>query len=507
MGASHMTTTTVSLSFPRKRESRATVPAPAPASSAGQALDPRFRGGDRKREAAKSDRPRSLLLTAIAAVIALVIAFAPPAARAAMNVQEVTSPGGIKAWLIEDHSMPLIAVSVGFHGGSALDPQGKEGLAQFVSATLDEGAGGIPSRDFQQQLNDLSIDFRFNAGIDEFTATMRTLSETRDQAFDLLRLALTAPRFDPEPVERVRGQLLAVLADDSGEPGSIADRVWWHTAFPDHPYGRQTAGTAAGLKGITADDLRGFVKSRFAHDNLIVGVVGDISAQDLQPLLDRTFGALPPTAGPIAVDDSKPAAAGAVIVVDRAVPQSVVLFGGNGIKRHDPDFYPAYVLNYILGGGGFSSRLTREVREKRGLAYSVDTDLVTLDHAAVVQGSLGTKNTSVAEVMGLIKQEWKRMREEGPTDDELAGAKLFLTGSYALRFSSTLSIANALVGVQLEDFPPDYFAKRNGYIEAVTLEDVKRVAKRLLDPDALTFVIVGEPDGVTGTQAAPEGLF
>src|SRR5262249_18163478 len=230
---------------------------------------------------------------------------------------------------------------------------------------------------------------------------------------------------------------------------------------------------------ITAEDLRGFVKSRFARDKLIIGVVGDISAVDLQPLLDRTFGALPATAGPIAVDESKPAVSGAVIVVARAMPQSVVLFGGNGIKRHDPDFYAAYVMNNILGGGGFSSRLMQEVREKRGLVYSIDTSLVSLDHAAVVQGALGTKNASVAEAMALVRQEWKRMREQGPTEDELADAKRFLTGSYALRFSSTIAIADALVGVQLEGFPPDYFAKRNGYIEAVTLDDVKRVAKRL----------------------------
>jgi len=434
------------------------------------------------------------------------VVLAPPA-RAAMNVQEVTSPGGIKAWLIEDHSMPLIAVGIGFHGGSALDPQGKEGLATFVSATLDEGAGDIESREFQQRLNDLSIDFKFDAGIDDFTGTMRTLTDRRDQAFDLLRLALTVPRFDAEPVERVRGQLLAILDDDSSDPGSIAGRVWWHTAFPDHPYGRETSGTAAGVKAITAEDLRGFVKSRFARDNLLVGVVGDISAADLKPLLDRTFGALPAAAGAIAVSESKPAAGGAVIVVDRAVPQSVVLFGANGIKRHDPDFYAAFLMNHILGGGGFSSRLTQEVREKRGLVYSIDTDLVTLDHAALVQGSLGTKNASVAETMTLVKQEWKRMRDDGPTADELAGAKLFLTGSYALRFGSTTAIAGQLVGVQLENFPPDYFAKRNGYVNAVTLDDVKRVAKRLLDPDALTFVIVGKPEGVTGTQAAPAGLF
>src|SRR5262249_43039363 len=193
--------------------------------------------------------------------------------------------------------------------------------------------------------------------------------------------ALRRPRSGAEPVARTRGQLLAILADDSSEPGSIADRVWWHAAFPDHPYRRQTAGTAAGLKAITAEDPHGFVKSRFGRDNLTVGVDGDITAADLKPWLDRTSGALRATADPIAVNESKPASSGAVIVVDRAVPQSVVLFGGNGIKRHDPDFYAAYVMNHILGGGGFSSRLMQEVREKRGLVYSIDTSLVSLDHA------------------------------------------------------------------------------------------------------------------------------
>jgi len=455
------------------------------------------------------DRALSAAIRRLAAIslLALVPLLFGPSARAAIEVQEVTSPGGIEAWLVEDHSMPLIAVGVGFRGGSSIDPQGKDGLAAFVSGLLDEGAGDLDSREFQQRLNDLAIDFRFNAGIDDFTGSMRTLTENRDQAFELLRLALTEPRFDAEPVERIRGQLLAILADESSDPGSIADRVWWHTAFADHPYGRQTSGTVAGIKAIAVEDLRGFVASRFARDDLLVGVVGDITAAELAPLLDRTFGALPAAVAPAAIADGAPAAAGAVIVVDRVMPQSVVLFGANGIKRHDADFYAAFVMNHILGGGGFSSRLMREVREKRGLAYSIDTNLVALDHTGVLQGMVGTKNASVAEAIALIKQEWQRMRDSGPTEAELADAKLYLTGSYALRFSSTQAIANGLVGVQLEGFPPDYFARRNDYIDAVTLADVKRVAGKLLDPASLTFVIVGEPEGITATMPAPAGLF
>ena len=449
------------------------------------------------------------LAVALGALVVVALAGATILAHAspAMDVQEVTSPGGIHAWLVEDHSMPLVAVGLGFHGGSALDPRGKEGLAEMVSGLLDEGAGDLDSKTFQQRLNDLAIDYSFRAGIDDFTGSMRTLSDRRDEAFDLLRLSLTAPRFDAEPVERIRGQLLAELADESSDPNSIADRVWWHTSFAEHPYGRQTSGTQAGLQAVTAADLRGFVTARFTRDNLIIGVVGDISAADLKPLLDRTFGALPASGTADNVGEAAPGAPGSVIVVDQHVPQSIVLFGQGGVKRHDADFYAAFLMNHILGGGGFSSRLTQEVREKRGLAYSIDTDLVALDHVGLVQGMVGTKNASVGEAMTLIKQEWKRMRDEGPTEKELADAKLYLTGSYALRFSSTTSIAQALVGVQLEDFPSDYFSKRNGYINAVTLDDVKRVARKLLDPDTLSFVIVGRPEGVTATQPAPEGLF
>jgi zinc protease len=441
------------------------------------------------------------------AVLAASLVLAAAAPAAAIDVQEITSPGGIKAWLVEDHSMPLVSLSLAFRGGSILDPDGKEGTAQLVAGLLDEGAGDLDSKTFQQRLNELSIDWGFDAGTDEFTGGIRTLTENRDAAFDLLRLGLTQPRFDADPVERIRGQLLSILAGDTSDPSSIASRAWWRTAFAGHPYSRQTAGTAAGLKAITPDDLRGYANRVFARENLIVGVVGDIGAAELGPLLDKTFGELPAKSDVPAVPDAMPAGAGATLVVDREIPQSVVLFGQEGVKRHDPDFFAAYVMNYILGGGGFTSRLTTEVREKRGLAYSVDTDLVALDHTGIIMGYVATKNESAAETLAILKQEWARLGTEGPTAEEIADAKAYVTGSYALRFSSSQRIADILVGIQLQGFGSDYFEKRNSYVEAVTADDVRRVAKRLLDPSKLLFVVVGRPAGVTATAPAPEGLF
>ena len=211
---------------------------------------------------------------AVALAFAGLFALAAPAR--AIELQEVTSPGGIKAWLVEDHSIPLISLSLAFRGGSVLDPQGKEGMTTLLAGLLDEGAGDLDSRTFQQRLNDLSIDWRFDAGMDEFSGGVRTLTENRDQAFDLLRLGLTQPRFDADPVERIRDQILSVIAGDVSDPGSIANRAWWRLGYPGHPYSRQTGGTEAGLKAVTVDDFHAYMKRVFARDNLIVGVVGDI---------------------------------------------------------------------------------------------------------------------------------------------------------------------------------------------------------------------------------------
>lgn len=451
-------------------------------------------------------RPVLRMLRRLAAPVGLValVAWAAPVA-AAVDVQRVVSPGGIEAWLVEDHTTPLISLSLAFRGGAALDPKGKEGLAELVSGLLDEGAGDLDSQAFQRRIADLAMDYGFSSGTDSFHGSLRTLTEHREAAFDLLGLSLSAPRFDPEPVERIRGQILARLARNANDPDEIAGRVWWRTMFPDHPYGRPNEGTPESIRAITIDDLKGFVARRFARDNLIVGVVGDIDAATLAPLLDRAFGKLPQAGTPYEIAEAEPQGAGATVVVERDVPQSVVIFGESGLKRDDPDFYAAYVMNYVLGGGGFSSRLTEEVREKRGLAYSVTSYLTTLDHAGVIQGHVATQNARVAQSLDIIRSEWRRMAQEGPTEQELADAKTYLTGSYPLRMTSTGSLARVLTAIQLEGFPIDYMDKRNSYIEAVTLEDARRVARRLLDPERLTVVVVGKPEGVTPTQEPPEG--
>ncbi len=440
---------------------------------------------------------RLLSRAALALAATVFVLYAMPAK--ATQIERVVSPGGIEAWLVEDHLNPIISMHLAFRGGSALDPKGKEGLANMVSTLLDEGAGDLDSKAFQQTLEDNSITLRFSAARDSFGARVQVLTEYRDLAFDLLRQAMTKPRFDAEPVSRLRAQLLANLRHESEDADAIAGKALMKALYPDHPYGRPTGGTPDSVAAIQIADMRAFVQERLALDTLAVGVVGDITAKELAPLLDKTFGTLPAKAAPWQVPDVAPKTAGRTIVIEKPLKQSNILFADRGLMRKDPDFYAAYVMNHILGGGGFTSRLYTEVREKRGLAYSVYTYLHPMDHSAVYVGGAGTANARVAETIKVVGDEWAKLAKDGVTEAELTAAKQYLTGSFPLRFTATERIASILVGMQTEELGMDYLDKRNSYIEAVGLDDIRRVARKLLHPDDLTVVVVGEPKGVKPT--------
>ncbi|WP_395019452.1 M16 family metallopeptidase [Dongia sp.] len=432
----------------------------------------------------------------------ILLLLAPLPARA-VDIQSVTSPGGITAWLIEDHSNPLISLAFGFKGGASGDPAGKEGLATFISGMLDEGAGGIPSADFQKRLADHGIEFGFDASLDSFTGSLRFLTDDRDLSFELLGLALTAPRFDEEPVQRMRGQFISSAAQDERDPEAIAGRALNGIMFAGHPYSRRSSGTPQSLAAITVDDLRGFVAANFLRDRLNVAVVGDVTPEQLKPLLDKAFAALPEKGPPIAIPEAKVDDQGGLAAIERDIPQTILLFGAPGIKREDPDFFAAYLVNYTLGGGGFSSRLMHEVREKRGLAYGIDTDLVTLDHAGAIMGSAQTVAAQASQVIDLTRAEWAKMQQEGPTQAEIDAAKTYLLGYYAQNFTTTRSAARTLLGIQMEGLPIDYPTRREQEISAVTLEHAKAAAKRIFDPAKMVVVAVGQKDGLKPTRDAP----
>jgi zinc protease len=438
--------------------------------------------------------PRFLLRQGpILAATVLILSTAHAAEGDGMKIQRVVSPGGIEAWLVEGHTNPLIAIRFAFRGGASQDDADKEGLAYFVSAMMDEGAGDLNAIAFQERAQELAMRMDFDAGRDVMLGTIQTLTANKDDVFDLVRLAMTKPRFDEDAIERVRAQILAGLKFDENDPETVASLAWDRLAFQNHPYGRPIKGTSQSISSITRDDLKNYVRRVFARDKLVISVVGDIDAETLGKALDHLFGDLPLHSELAPVADANPPLGPTREIIEMDVPQSVAQFGHRGIPRKDDDFIPAYVLNYIIGGGGFSSRLMEEVREKRGLAYSVYSNLYPYQHGAVFVGSVATKNEAVGQSLDVIESELKRLAEQGPTAEELENAKSYLTGAYALRFESSSSIANQLLWIQIEELGIDYVNQRNKLVEAVTLDDIKRVARRLIEADRLITTIVGKP--------------
>ena len=420
----------------------------------------------------------------------LLVAMAAPAA--ATKIERVRSPGGIEVWLVQEKSVPLIAMDFAFRGGASQDPADKAGVASLVAGMIDEGAGDLDSKTFHERLEAKAIELSFTANRDHFTGSLRTLTENKDAAFEMMRLALNAPRLDAADVERIRSETLGILRRESTNPDNMASLRWWETAFAGHPYGRPVRGTLDSVSTITAQDMRAYMKDVFARDTLKVGIVGNIDGATAGALVDKVFGALPAKATLRKVAPADPQGLGRVIAIDFDVQQSVVMMGGVGIPRKDPDFMAAFLVNHILGGGAFSSRLYREVREVRGLAYSIYSTLVPLDSAALFMTATATRGESAKQTLDVVAKEIRRLAESGPTQEELAKAKSYQKGSFALRFDTSTKIAAQLVQIQIDDLGIDYIDKRNDLVEAVTLADVQRVAKRLLDGGMLV-TMVGRP--------------
>ncbi len=414
-------------------------------------------------------------------------------AQRGIEIQPVVSPGGIEAWLVSSHRVPVINVSVIWKGGAAGDPRGKEGLTNLMSGLLDEGAGALSAQAFQERLSARAIRLRFDAGRDGFYARLRTLAVHRREAFALLREAITRPRFDREPVERVRGQVLALLRARASDPADRARRAWFEAALPPgHPYAHAVEGTADSVAAITARDLHLRRAEVLTRKDVIVVVVGAMDKAELAGALDEIFGGLEQTrAGRREARPAVGAPQARRLRLAQAGGQTTIMFGHDGLRRDDPDFTAAYVMNHILGSGGFASRLMKEARAKRGLVYSIHTRLLPLELGGLFWGMAATRDARAGETLALIRAELERMRAEGVSARELADAKAYLTGAYALRFDGGARIAAQLAAIWRDGLGIDYVARRNRLIEAVRLEDVRRAARRLLHPERLVVVTVG----------------
>jgi len=428
---------------------------------------------------------------------------APTLAYAAPPIVEVTSPGGIKAWLLHTDRLPLISMSFAFRGGVELDPADKQGLATLASGLLTQGAGPYDEQAFQNELAEKSITLGLSASRDALVGEVKTLARTQDEAFRLLALTLTQPRFAPDVLERLRDQHLTAARVKLGDPTWQGRYALLQDLFGAHPYAYRSLGSAQTLKAITRDDVVHFVQDHLAKDNLVVAVVGDITPEALALQLDRAFGALPAHAVLVSVPEATLPDETHSLSLAREGTQTTILFARPMMKRQDPDWHAALIANYILGGGGFASRLMNEVREKNGLTYGIGTGLTPMDKASLLMGELATDNDKAGEALALTKQVWGDLVTHGASDAEMAAAKAYLTGSQPLALSSTDAAATLLLGMQLDDLPRDYLAHREALINAVTRDDVNRVLRRWFDPATTRFVFVGKPQNVHADEERP----
>jgi zinc protease len=443
-------------------------------------------------------RRLAFVLTVATAALAIV-----PAAQAATKIQRLVSPGGIEAWFVQDATVPLIAMEYAFHGGASQDPAGKPGVGNLVADLLDEGSGDLDSKTFHERLDRRAIELSFQVSRDQFRGSLRMLRDNKDEAFELLRTALTSPHFDSADVERIRSQVISGLRRETTNPSSLAGRKFLELSFPNHPYGRPANGTLESVSTITVDDLKDYVGHIIAKDTLKVAVVGDVDPATLGKLLDQTFGSLPAKATLTAVPDVVAAKPPQRVLVPLDVPQTVITFGGPGVRRHDPNFMAAYVVNHILGGGGLSSRLYKEVREKRGLAYSVYDALLWMDHSALFIGNTATRFDRAGETIAAVEGEIRRIADEGPTQQELDEAKSYINGSQMLALDTSSKLAQAMLQYQLDKMPIDYIEKRSEIVNAVTLDDAKKAAKQLWSQGLLTAVVGRAPQAAAEPAQAP----
>jgi zinc protease len=443
---------------------------------------------------------RRLCFTAAIGLATLPLSAAP--SHAAAKIQHLISPGGIEAWFVQDATVPLIAMEYAFGGGATQDPPDKAGVGNLVADTLDEGSGDLDSSTFHERLDRRAIELSFTSTRDYFRGSLRMLKDNRDEAFDLLRMSLTSPHFDSADVERIRSQVISGLRRDTTNPSALAGRKFLEIAYGDHPYGRQAAGTLESVARIDIADLKDYVRRVLARDTLKIAVVGDVDPATLGQLLDKTFGGLPARASLTPVPDVAAAKPPQRAFVPLDVPQTVVTFGGPGFMRHDPNFMAAYIANHILGGGGLSSRLYHEVREKRGLAYSVSESLLWADHSALFVGNTGTRADRAGETVEAVDKEIRKMAEDGPTQQELDEAKSYLKGSQMLSLDTSSKLASALLQYQNDRLPIDYIEKRNAIVDAVTLDDVRQASRRLWGQGLLTVIVGRAPQAAAQPAAA-----
>lgn len=413
------------------------------------------------------------------------------------TIQQFVTPGGISVWLVEEPSIPILSLRMAWQVGTTSDPDDQIGLTNAMVYQMNEGAGDLDSQAFFKRMEELNMSFGCSAGREATFCNASMLTENADEAFELITLAYAEPRFDEGPWERfVREQEVSLKTRETN-PRYLAGEALEEVLWPDHPFARDF--TAESLEALSAEAAKAHKDKIMSRSGMLVTAVGAISPQDLAPLIDAAAAGLPETG--VEVEIPQVTLAEPVsdpITVSLEQPQSLVTFTGPAMRQDDQDFYTAVVLNYTFGGGGFESRLMEDLRVARGLTYGIYSRVSSGEYAQTWGGSGSTNNDSVVEFIEGIKENMTLMVAEGMTEKELADAKSYLIGSYPLGFDSNAKIAGNMMGLRLDDLPVDFWDKRNAMVEAVTLEDVNRVAREYLKPENFTFIAVGQPQGLDG---------
>ena len=431
--------------------------------------------------------------------VALLIAATLPL-RAEVDITPVETPGGFTAWLVQEDSIPFVALDITFRGGASIEDPEQAGAVNLMTGLLGEGAGDLDAQAYAEARESLAARISFSSGRDAVTVSARFLTENRDEAVDLIRLALHEPRFEADAVERVRRQVISSLRRDAVNPNAIAGREFARLAFGDHAYGRNPDGTPETVAALDVDALRQAHRAAITRDRVYIGAAGDIAPEELATLIDHLLADLPEAEVPLP-ERTDFLAEPAVHAVDFDGPQTVIAFGHAGIEREDPDFLAAFVVNEVFGGGRFGTRLMRSLREERGLTYGVGSFLSSGALGESYQGRVSTDPQHVPQIMEILREEWRAIAEDGITEEEAERVRTYLTGAYPLRFDGNGSIASIMASMQFQGFDIDYVNVRNDMIDALTLEELNAMAARLYDPEALVFVVVGGNGAGNGVES------
>jgi zinc protease len=353
----------------------------------------------------------------------------------------------------------------------------------------------LSSQAFNRALEEKAIQFGTGSDEDNIYASIESLAEHKEAAFSYLGMALSRPRFDSDAIERTRRQTLSIIIQQEQQPGYLVHRKWLELAFGNHPYAHPQTGFKNSVERLSGSDLQAAREHYLTRENILIAVVGDTTPEELAKLLDTHLKDLSPKYAPDStVAEIEVQAAAEPALIDFDIPQTIITFGLQGMKRSHPDYYGAYVMNQILGGGGsLTNRLGLEIRERRGLSYGVGSYLEPMAHGATWRGNLATRNDQAATSLTVLRSTIKDFAEKGPTDQELSDARKFLIGSFVLNLDNNAEIAKFLISMQLNELGMDYLEKRNSLMEAVTRQDVAAIAKRLINPDKLLIVMAGRP--------------